>query len=292
MRMSRTALVILSIIGLVLCNAPVSRAQLVCTGSVFTDVSAGAVGDAFCGYIEYFSTLGITGGCNAAPPRYCPDTPVTRGQMAVFVAKAVDPLKGGANSGDTFTYDNQAMGWSSIGWKGDSWFQWGSSAWIAGYGGIKFFTGGVQPAVSIGYWGGMSVQGNITKTGTVSFVERHPADSSKAIVYVSLEGGEAGTYSRGTAVLQNGTTMISLPEHFSLVTSNEGLTVQVTPNGPCNGLYVAGKSNAFIEVGELGNGTSNVSFDWIVHGIRKGYESYDPITDDPAFLKALDEAKK
>jgi hypothetical protein len=119
-------------------------------------------------------------------------------------------------------------------------------------------------------------------------VERHPADSTKAIVYVSLEGGEAGTYCRGTAVLQNGTARIELPEHFSLVTSNEGLTVQVTPTGPCNGLYVASRSNTFIEVSELGNGISNVSFDWIVHGIRKGYESYDPITSDPDLLKALD----
>jgi hypothetical protein len=32
---------------------------------------------------------GITGGCNAAPPMFCPDQPVTRGQMAVFLAAAL-----------------------------------------------------------------------------------------------------------------------------------------------------------------------------------------------------------
>jgi hypothetical protein len=186
------------------------------------------------------------------------------------------------------------MGWYSIGWKPDSWFSYGNTAWIAGYGGIKFFTGGMQPALTIAYWGetwvanNLTVSGDIYKTGTVSFVERHPADPSKAIVYVSLEGGEAGTYCRGTATLQNGMAWIELPEHFSLVTSDNGLTVQVTPSGPSNGLYVVSKSNTSIEVRELGDGTSNVSFDWIIHGVRKGHEMYDPITSDPALIDALD----
>ncbi len=40
-------------------------------------------------FIEALAKSGITGGCNAAPPRYCPDAPLTRGQMAVFMAKAL-----------------------------------------------------------------------------------------------------------------------------------------------------------------------------------------------------------
>jgi len=44
---------------------------------------------AFFQFIEALSASGITGGCQAAPPLYCPDTPVTRGQMAVFLAKAL-----------------------------------------------------------------------------------------------------------------------------------------------------------------------------------------------------------
>ncbi|MGE5412716.1 MAG: S-layer homology domain-containing protein [Syntrophomonadaceae bacterium] len=40
-------------------------------------------------YIEALKASGITGGCQAAPPLYCPDNPVTRGQMAVFLAKAL-----------------------------------------------------------------------------------------------------------------------------------------------------------------------------------------------------------
>jgi hypothetical protein len=40
-------------------------------------------------YIEALKASGITGGCQAVPPLYCPDNPVTRGQMAVFLAKAL-----------------------------------------------------------------------------------------------------------------------------------------------------------------------------------------------------------
>ncbi len=64
----------------------------VCTGSVFDDVNSTAVGDAFCGYIEHFAALGITGGCNVTPPLYCPDNYVTRAQMAVFLTSALDTV--------------------------------------------------------------------------------------------------------------------------------------------------------------------------------------------------------
>jgi hypothetical protein len=44
---------------------------------------------AFFQFIEALAAAGITGGCNASPPRYCPDDPVTRGQMAVFLGRAL-----------------------------------------------------------------------------------------------------------------------------------------------------------------------------------------------------------
>jgi hypothetical protein len=40
-------------------------------------------------FIEALAASGITGGCNASPPLYCPDAPLTRGQMAVFLAKGL-----------------------------------------------------------------------------------------------------------------------------------------------------------------------------------------------------------
>jgi hypothetical protein len=40
-------------------------------------------------FIEALAASGITAGCQTAPPLYCPDSPLTRGQMAVFLAKAL-----------------------------------------------------------------------------------------------------------------------------------------------------------------------------------------------------------
>jgi len=52
----------------------------------FTDVPTGHL---FFPYVEALAASGITGGCNSAPPQYCPSSPLTRGQMAVFLAKAL-----------------------------------------------------------------------------------------------------------------------------------------------------------------------------------------------------------
>jgi len=38
-------------------------------------------------FVEALAGSGITAGCSVAPPLYCPDAPLTRGQMAVFLAK-------------------------------------------------------------------------------------------------------------------------------------------------------------------------------------------------------------
>ena len=40
-------------------------------------------------FVEALKAAGVTGGCNVSPPLYCPDAPLTRGQMAVFLAKAL-----------------------------------------------------------------------------------------------------------------------------------------------------------------------------------------------------------
>lgn len=37
-------------------------------------------------FIEALTASGITAGCDTNPPRFCPDQPLTRGQMAVFLA--------------------------------------------------------------------------------------------------------------------------------------------------------------------------------------------------------------
>jgi hypothetical protein len=55
-------------------------------GNLFTDDD----GSVFEGDIDRLGTAGVTRGCN--PPtndRYCPDSAVTRGQMAAFLHRAL-----------------------------------------------------------------------------------------------------------------------------------------------------------------------------------------------------------
>ena len=40
-------------------------------------------------FVEALAASGITAGCQAAPPLYCPDAPLTRKQMAAFLTKAL-----------------------------------------------------------------------------------------------------------------------------------------------------------------------------------------------------------
>jgi hypothetical protein len=126
---------------------------------------------------------------------------------------------------------------------------------------------------------GIDTYGNIYKTGSCSFVEDHPRDPEKEIVYVCLEGGETGTYMRGEAQLVYGEAEIELPHHFRLVTSETGLTCQLTPLDDCNGLRVDALSNSSLRVKELNGGTSDAKFYYLVNGIRKGYENYNPIKE-------------
>lgn len=80
---------------------------------------------------------------------------------------------------------------------------------------------------------------NPTVSGPVAFVQAHPTEPAQEIIYIALEGNEAGTCTRGSAQLKNGIAEISLPEDFALVTSTNGLTVQVIPRGPVRSmLYV------------------------------------------------------
>ena len=50
--------------------------------------------DPYFDYVSLMSSYGITAGCEAVPPLYCPTAPVTRAQMAVFVMRGLDIATG------------------------------------------------------------------------------------------------------------------------------------------------------------------------------------------------------
>ncbi|MEE9553687.1 MAG: hypothetical protein V3W18_05265 [candidate division Zixibacteria bacterium] len=128
--------------------------------------------------------------------------------------------------------------------------------------------------------GALHVNGDITATGAKLFVQDHPTDQQKEIHYVSLEGGEAGTYVRGSAKLINGSIEIDLPEHFSLVTNKEGLTVQITPRGPVQSmLYVETVTPEKLIIKASNLNDDDIAFDYLVNGVRLGFEDHEVIRD-------------
>lgn len=124
----------------------------------------------------------------------------------------------------------------------------------------------------------LHVNGNITATGAKLFVQEHPQDPNQYIAFVALEGPEAGTYTRGSFQLNDGTAEITLPESFSLVTNAEGMTVQVTPRSKVRGmLYVESVTPSKLVVMASDVSDASVKFDYLVNGVRIGYESFESI---------------
>lgn len=135
---------------------------------------------------------------------------------------------------------------------------------------------------------------DLTVYGTKNFAQIDPKDATKQIVYVSAEAGEALTLARGNAKTENGAVTVKLPEHYSLVTSDEvPLTVQLTVEKVPALIYVASKSKDSIEVRvkpsdyqEFGD----VEFDYFVQGVRDGFEDHQVIQDvNPENKPALSE---
>jgi len=157
----------------------------------------------------------------------------------------------------------------------------------ANYGAVEGINRGTTaPAVgvagrcfAVNCWA-MYAYGSLGVTGTKSFVEPHPTDPGKEIRYVSLEGRESGTYFRGTGRLVNGRATVAVPEDFAMVTSEEGLTVQLTAIGQPAILYLVTTNLRNIDVA----GSADVEFNYLVHGVRKAFADHQPIAANVSFV--------
>ena len=111
----------------------------------------------------------------------------------------------------------------------------------------------------------------IDGNGSVDFVQNHPFDAGRVIVYAAPEGDEVATYTRGTARLENGRARVLLGDTFKWVTNPDiGLTAHVTPLGGWCDLYVAEKGTDALVVASRDG--SDCAFDYIVYGLRLGFE--------------------
>ncbi|UCB52184.1 MAG: hypothetical protein JSV10_09390 [Candidatus Zixiibacteriota bacterium] len=126
--------------------------------------------------------------------------------------------------------------------------------------------------------------------GTNSFVQNHPQDMGRVIVYSAPEGDEVATYTRGTARLVGGEARVSLGETFKWVTNPDvGLTAHITPRGDCNGIFVASLTTSEMVVKELGDGTSDAAFDYLVYGLRIGFEEISIVQEknDESYIPSM-----
>lgn len=98
----------------------------------------------------------------------------------------------GAAVSDVFTYDGDQMGWYAFGSKPDSWFGSGNTVWLAGYGGIKFFTAFAQPAMAINSSGLAGV--GTTQPQLRLHVQTSAAESNSVTDGIGLGKSAGGDY--------------------------------------------------------------------------------------------------
>jgi hypothetical protein len=142
---------------------------------------------------------------------------------------------------------------------------------------LNFWANEIRDNVVTMHIQGVRINGSLEVTGNYpkSFVEDHPVDPTKEIVYTCPEGDIPSVYTRGTGQLLDGEAVIELPEHFGFVASSGGLTMHLTPRREWLQLYVVELSTSKCVIRE-DQGKSG-QFDYLVHGVRRGFENHKVI---------------
>ena len=137
--------------------------------------------------------------------------------------------------------------------------------------GDAYFQGSVgiatdNPTEKLHVLGNAKVTGSITGASK-SFLIDHPTKENKKLEHGSLEGPEFGVYYRGRA--QSGT--ITLPDYWTALVREETITVQLTPKGSFQHLYVVSQSLTEIVIGAADGETIDCFY--TVYGERADIDS-------------------
>ena len=115
---------------------------------------------------------------------------------------------------------------------------------------------------------GASITGKITATSK-SFLIDHPTKKGKKLQHGSLEGPENGVYVRGKCE----SNVIELPDYWTGLVDEDTITVQITPVGGWQKLYVKKIEDNKVYVGKFGFGSPK--FFYNVYGERKDIEKME-----------------
>ena len=107
--------------------------------------------------------------------------------------------------------------------------------------------------------------GNTYTTG--KNIELVGADGTEKTAVYAVTSLDATIYSKGNAQLVNGQASIAFDENYSALLG-ESPVVTVSPNGNCNGVYIASVDKNGFTIREMNNGTSTVAISWIAVGNR------------------------
>ncbi len=119
---------------------------------------------------------------------------------------------------------------------------------------------------------GVDMDGDLIASGTKSAAVA--LAGGRRVALFAMESPENWFEDFGTGRLSGGAATVMLDPRFAeTVNTAVGYHVFLTPNGECNGLFVAEKTPSGFTVRELGGGESNVPFDYRIVARRKGYES-------------------
>jgi len=113
--------------------------------------------------------------------------------------------------------------------------------------------------------------GNLAATSK-SFLIDHPTKEGYSLRYGSLEGPEYGVYIRGK--LENGKT-IELPDYWLKLVDSNTITVQLTPIGSHQNLYVKDIVDNTVIVGNSNLLNSKVMCFYFIQAERKDIDSMD-----------------
>lgn len=86
-------------------------------------------------------------------------------------------------------------------------------------------------------------------------------------------------YENGIGSISNGTGYVEFSEEIKAMMGPETPTITITPTGMCNGVYLESVTRNGFTVKELANGSSNVSFNWIMVSSRIDSKVETPIVN-------------
>jgi hypothetical protein len=120
--------------------------------------------------------------------------------------------------------------------------------------------------------------GNVIVTATLTATVKNAVvpfpDGSHRLMHC-MESPEHWFEDFGSARLANGRTRVELDPGFASVVKARDYRVFLTPEGDCNGLYVARKDASGFEVAELQGGASAVPFSYRIVGRRKDIKRHE-----------------